>query len=240
MAEFFVGGVQSNAGTPSNAVAVISPNIANLMLSPPPLVPSPSRQLPIIPDPRITMSPTLFTGAYYPGRYPWSLPEHECRVPCRHGEWAPLRSLECDVQFGAGRECRLIRLGPRWYTAKTPAFTKASIFPTFMPFSFFFITVRTSLDVRSPTRCSCHTGFQSIKYSHPRRSHLCRRGSKIFPCGIVWTICFIYFLLKVEVAVLFVVSSVGYRFDYPLLSNHILYIKKPSLTYVLVVCTALA
>ncbi len=44
---------------------------------------------------------------------------------------------------------------------------------------------------------------------------------------------FLLFLLKVEVAVLFVVSSVGYRFDYPLLSNHILYIKKLSLTYVL-------
>ncbi|KAK0225255.1 hypothetical protein EDD85DRAFT_857125 [Armillaria nabsnona] len=59
MAEFFAGGVQSNAGTPSNAVAVISPNIANLMLSPPPLVPSPSHQL-------YSPEPT----ADIPGHYP--------------------------------------------------------------------------------------------------------------------------------------------------------------------------
>ncbi|PBK96272.1 hypothetical protein ARMGADRAFT_1076468 [Armillaria gallica] len=59
--DFFAGGVQSNAGTPSNAVAVISPNIASLMLSPPPLVPSPSYQL---------YSPEPTIQAAIPGHYP--------------------------------------------------------------------------------------------------------------------------------------------------------------------------
>ncbi|KAK0225268.1 hypothetical protein EDD85DRAFT_959008 [Armillaria nabsnona] len=40
-AEFFAGGVQSKVATPSNAVSVSSPNIANLRLSLPPIVPSP-------------------------------------------------------------------------------------------------------------------------------------------------------------------------------------------------------
>ncbi len=36
----------------------------------------------------------------------------------------------------------------------------------------------------------------------------------------------IYFLLKVEVALLFIASFAGYRFDYPLLSDRIQYLKK--------------
>ncbi|PBK80408.1 hypothetical protein ARMGADRAFT_1171896 [Armillaria gallica] len=61
-AEFFAGGVRSNVATPpSNAVAASSPNIANLMLSPPPPVPSPSHQL-------FSSKPTI--QGDIPGYYP--------------------------------------------------------------------------------------------------------------------------------------------------------------------------
>ncbi|PBK58335.1 hypothetical protein ARMSODRAFT_135786 [Armillaria solidipes] len=61
-AEYFAGGVQSKVATPpSNAVAASSPNIVNLMLSPPPLVPSPSHQL---------YSSERTIQADIPGRYP--------------------------------------------------------------------------------------------------------------------------------------------------------------------------
>ncbi|PBK58465.1 hypothetical protein ARMSODRAFT_967698 [Armillaria solidipes] len=61
-AEFFASGVQSSVATsPSNAIAASSPNIANLTLSPPPLVPSPSHQL-------YSSEPTIQVDI--PGHYP--------------------------------------------------------------------------------------------------------------------------------------------------------------------------